>query len=87
MALPELTITALAFPFERLSIVKSIGAAFTLFVVYTAAALHSQSERIIARSFFVWDFLIPQRIAPALKPFAAQTPPSMIFISKVPPFS
>ncbi len=80
LALPEFTITALAFPLARCSFVRRMGAALTRFVVYTAAALHSQSERIIARSFLVWDLRIPQRIAPALKPFAAHTPPSMIFM-------
>ncbi len=51
LALPELAMMPLATPSSRCSMVMYRGAAFTRFMVYMAAAVHSCSERIMARSF------------------------------------
>ena len=44
LAFPELMITALARPFSRCAFVTWMGAAWTRFLVYTAAALQGTSE-------------------------------------------
>ena len=72
----EFTITACALPplCARFAFVTKIGAPFTLFWVYTAAAVHSFSLNIIPRSFFVFTGLIPQFNPLAVNPCAAHTP-------------
>ena len=52
LAFPELATMAWASPFSRWSIVTYSGAAFTRFMVYTAAAAQGCSETMSARSFF-----------------------------------
>ena len=79
LALPELAIIAIAFPLFTVSISSCTGAALTLLRVNSPAAAQSHSETIRARSFFVFPFLIPALMPPALNPFAAVTPPSIIF--------
>ena len=74
----ELTSTALATPplSSRCLFVTITGAPFTLFCVYTPAALHGVSEKTIPKSFLFLSGLIPQLSPLATKPLAAHTPPS-----------
>jgi len=51
---------ALAFPFLRFSIETATGAPFSLFFVNIAAALHTFSQYISAKSFLSLCFLIPE---------------------------
>ena len=52
LALPELAMMPWATPFSRWSMVTYRGAAFTRLRIYMAAAAHSFSETMRARSFF-----------------------------------
>ena len=86
LAFFELAITAIALLslFLRLSFVTIMGAPLTLFCVYTAAVLHTTSDTKRQMSFLCLmpgvsfaGLLIPQYVPLALKPFAAQIPPSI----------
>ena len=78
MALPLLMTAARAFPFARWRLSTWMWAAFTAFLVYTAAQAQSSSDTISATSFFqaAW-VLTPTWMPPARKPWAAHTPPAM----------
>ena len=83
LALPLFTIMARAFPSARCFLSTWMGAALTAFLVNTAAAEQSTSETIRATSFFqVALVLTPTWMPAALKPCAAQTPPSINFIDR-----
>ena len=79
-ALPLLHTTACAIPFSTFFFVTAIGAPLTRFVVYTHATDAGTSLYIRLKSFFVLFFLIPACIPAAVKPLAAHTPFSIIFI-------
>ena len=83
LALPLLQMTARARPFSRCFFVTSRGAPLTRFVVYTAAAEAGTELRMSARSRFVRFLRTPQWMPAPVKPCAAQTPPSMSFISVI----
>ena len=86
LAFPELQSMALAFPSSKCFAVTVRGAPLTLFFVYTAAALHSVSEYIRARSFFFFFFFIHACTPPAENPFDAHTPPSIkVYSIKISP--
>ena len=85
LALPLLQMTAWAMPSRRFSRVTRIGAPFTRFCVYTAAAVQRVSQRIIARSAFVLFLRMPQWMPPAVNPFGAVTPPARNCVMKLPP--
>jgi hypothetical protein len=80
LALPLLQSTGCAMPSDMCCFVTVRGAPLTRFVVYTAAAEAGTSLYISARSRFVLFLRIPQCMPDAEKPFAAQTPPSIICI-------
>ena len=87
LALPLLQITARAYPSATFFFVMAMGAPFTRLVVYTHAHAARTWLTISARSFLSWFFRIPQCTPPAVKPFAAQTPPSICFITGSPQIS
>ena len=68
LAHPAFAIIALALPFWICSWVRITGAAFTLFVVNTPAAVASFSEKISAKSRAL-PFLSPTATADALNPW------------------
>ena len=78
LALPLLAMTARAVPSARWAFVTWMGAAFTTFLVNTAAAAQGTPDTMRATSFFqaAW-VLTPTWMPAARKPSAAQTPPSI----------
>ena len=80
LALPLLHKIARAYPSSTWARVTAIGAPWTRLVVYTQAAAAGRSLRIKARSFFTLFLRMPQCTPAAVNPFAAQTPPGMVFI-------
>ena len=62
------------------SFVTKIGAPFTLFFVYTLAAVHNTSQVIKAKSSLLLFFLIPQCIPLALNPFDEHIPKLTSFV-------
>ena len=79
-ALPLLQTMACAVPSAMCRFVTVSGAPLTRFVVYTAAACAGTALAISARSRLLWFLRMPQWTPFAVKPFAAHTPPGIVFM-------